>query len=193
MTFTLQIGDKAPEFELKGTDHAKYSLESFKNHSYIVVFFTCNHCPYVTQSDEITRSTALKYKSKGVHFVGINANSPNTYAEDSFEYMITRMEEHQFPWTYLIDATQDIALAYGALRTPHFFVFNKERTLCYTGRGLDKPRTPQNAKVNDLDNALNELTQGKEVSTPVTNPVGCNVKWEGKAALWMPEEACDLV
>jgi hypothetical protein len=86
-----------------------------------------------------------------------------------------------------------VARAYGALRTPHFFVFNQERKLVYTGRGVDSPRQPENITVNDLENALTELTEGKEITTPLTNPVGCNVKWDGKPPHWMPAEACDLV
>jgi hypothetical protein len=79
------------------------------------------------------------------------------------------------------------------LRTPHFFVFNKERVLVYTGRGVDSPRDISRMTVNDLDRALDELTSGREISVSKTNPIGCNIKWEGKDAHWMPPEACDLV
>ena len=90
------------------------------------------------------------------------------------------------------DESQDVARAYGALRTPHFFVFDADRRLVYTGRGVDKPRNTAEMTVNDLERALTELTEGKPVSVPQTNPVGCNVKWDGKDAHWMPPEACDL-
>jgi hypothetical protein len=86
-----------------------------------------------------------------------------------------------------------VAEAYGALRTPHFFVFNEERKLVYTGRGVDNPRNVSKITVNNLDSALEEHTSGKPVSVPVTNPIGCNIKWEGKDAHWMPPDACDLV
>jgi peroxiredoxin len=193
MAYTLEIGKKAPDFSLKGTDGKTYSLSDFKNDKYLVVFFTCNHCPYVIGSDEITRQTVLKFASKGVRFVGINSNSSNTYIEDSYDNMIARMEKFSFPWLYLWDETQKIAEAYGALRTPHFFVFNEKRELVYTGRGVDNPRDTEKMKVNDLDRVLTELTEGKPISIPVTNPIGCNVKWEGKDKHWMPAEACDLV
>jgi hypothetical protein len=103
------------------------------------------------------------------------------------------MKEHKFPWTYLYDDTQDIARAYGALRTPHFFVFDEKRELVYTGRGVDNPRETARMTVNDLENALAEIIAGKKVTTPKTNPIGCNVKWDGKDAHWMPPDACDLV
>jgi len=193
MSFTLQIGDTAPEFNLEATDGNKYSLSSFRDSEYLVIFFTCNHCPYVIGSDEVTRATVLKFADKGVVFVGINSNSPNTYPEDDFDHMVKRMEEQNFPWKYLYDSTQEVAMLYGALRTPHFYVFDQERKLVYTGRGVDNPRDTGRMTVNDLDNALDELTSGRPVSVPVTNPIGCNVKWEGKDAHWMPADACDLV
>ena len=193
MAFTLEIGDQAPEFTLPATDGTDYSLSSFSESPILVLFFTCNHCPYVTGSDEVTRKSAERFADQGVKFVGINSNSKNTYAEDSFDHMVSRMQEYQFPWVYLYDESQEIARAYGALRTPHFYVFDKERKLVYTGRAVDSPRDESRISINDLDRVLEELTSGKAVSIPQTNPIGCNVKWEGKDAHWMPGDACDLV
>lgn len=193
MAFTLSIGDKAPSFHLKATDGKFYSLSDFDDAKVLVVFFTCNHCPYVINSNELTRETALKFQDKGVTFVGINANSAKTHPEDSYENMIVEMDEKKFPWVYLHDETQEVAKAYGALRTPHFYIFDEDRKLIYTGRGVDNPRQPEKVTVNDLDRVLTEKTEGKEISVPLTNPIGCNVKWDGKDAHWMPPEACDLV
>lgn len=193
MAFTLQIGDRAPDFKLPATDGNTYQLADFADAKTLVVFFTCNHCPYVVGSDEVTRQTAQKYADKGVKFVGINANSKNTHPNDDFDHMVERMNQHHFPWPYLRDEAQDVALAYGALRTPHFYVFDQDRKLVYTGRGVDNPRDTSKMTVNDLDRALAEQTAGKPVSVPMTNPIGCNVKWDGQDAHWMPAEACDLV
>jgi peroxiredoxin len=193
MAFTLQPGQKAIDFKLPSTDGRVYSLSDFSKYENLVIFFTCNHCPYVIGSDEVTRATADKYLNKSVGFVGINSNSENTYEEDSFPNMVARMEKYKFPWVYLYDSDQSIARAYGALRTPHFYVFNQERILVYTGRGVDSPRDTSRMKINNLDIALEELTTGKPISIPLTNPIGCNIKWEGRDAHWMPPEACDLV
>jgi peroxiredoxin len=193
MGYTLAIGAKAPNFKLPATDGKTYGLNDFEEASVLVVFFTCNHCPYVIGSDESTRQTVLKFRNKGVQFVGINANSKNTYPEDSFPNMVKRMEQNQFPWLYLHDESQEVARAYGALKTPHFFVFDKNRKLIYTGRALDHPREAAKATVFDLENALSEHLEGKPLSMPLTNPIGCNIKWDGKDAHWMPPEACDLV
>jgi len=192
MDYTLSLGAKAPDFELKATDGKNYRLADFNASRYLVVFFTCNHCPYVLGSDETTRQTALKYKPLGVDFVAINSNSANTYREDDYEHMVKRMQQYQFPWIYLHDKTQEIAKKYGALRTPHFYVFDELRRMVYTGRGVDNPKDAKNSKVFDLDRALEELTSGKEISIKLTNPIGCNVKWEGMDPHWMPAEARDL-
>ncbi len=193
MAFTLSIGDQAPPFSLPATDGNQRSLADFAEASVLVVFFTCNHCPYVVNSDEHTRALVESLAGRGVQFVAINSNSANTYKEDDFEHMVTRMEEHGFPWVYLHDELQDVAKAYGALRTPHFFVFDRDRKLVYTGRSNDSPRDTSKATTAELADAIDDVLAGRPVRLPVTNPIGCNVKWDGKDAHWMPAEACDLV
>lgn len=192
MAFTLALGDAPPPFDLPATDGKSYALDDFKD-PVLVVFFTCNHCPYVTGSDENTRAIATEYAQRGVRFVAINSNSANTYAQDSFEGMVARMQEHAFPWVYLHDATQGIARVYGALRTPHFFVFGPDRRLAYTGRAIDTPRDHTKSTTHELRDALDDILADRPVRTPLTNPIGCNVKWDGQDPHWMPAEACDLV
>ncbi len=192
MSFTLEIGATAPDFKLPATDRESYSLSDFKE-EYLVIFFTCNHCPYVIGSDEVTRASALRFGPEGVRFIAINSNSASTYEEDDFPHMVRRMEKEQFPWLYLYDESQEVALSYGALRTPHFYLFNGERKLLYTGRGVDQPKDASRITVNDLDRVLEEVVSGLPVSIPQTNPIGCNVKWAGKEKHWMPADACDLI
>jgi peroxiredoxin len=192
MAYTLQPGEKAPDFTLPATDGKTYSLSDFEE-KYLVIFFTCNHCPYVIGSDEVTRKTADEYASRGVGFVGINSNSARTYPSDSFDNMVRRMNQYSFPWQYLYDESQEVAKAYGALRTPHFYVFNEARELVYTGRAVDSPRDASGITVNDLERTLSELIEGKEIAVPMTNPIGCTVKWDGMDSHWMPEGAVDLV
>ena len=193
MSFTLELGATAPDFSVVGTDGQTYTLANFVEAATLVVFFTCNHCPFVGGSDEVTRATAEKFQDKGVAFIGINSNSEKTNPTDDFDQMVLRMKEYDFPWVYARDASQEVALAYGALRTPHFFVFDKDRKLVYCGRGVDQPRDTSMVQVNDLENALAEITTGLSVSVPLTNPIGCNVKWMDQDAHWMPADACDLV
>lgn len=164
MPFTLPLGASAPDFALPATDGKCYSLADFAGAKYLVIFFTCNHCPFVTGSNEVTRKTAEKFAPSGVQFAGINANTILTHAEDSFKKMIEVMDREKYPWVYLRDESQRTALAYGALRTPHFYIFDEQRKLVYTGRGVDNPIDTSKMTVNDLDNALGELIAGKAVT-----------------------------
>jgi peroxiredoxin len=193
MPYTLPLGSPLIEFALPATDGRVYRPVDFAGARVLVIFFSSNRCPYVVGSDEVTRATAERVAGAGVRFVAINSNSENTYAEESFDHMVERMRVHRFPWVYLRDESQDVAVAYGALRTPHFYVFDGERRLVYCGRGVDNPKDPSRATVNDLDAALDDLLAGQTVRTPLTNPIGCNVKWNGRDGTWMPPEACDLV
>lgn len=189
MTYTLSIGVAAPDFDLPATDGKRYSLNDFKDAQALVIFFTCNHCPYVLGSDEGTRALAEKYRSQGVQFVAINPNNSETHPADSFEMMKKRMEEQRFPWVYLRDQSQDVVKAYGGFRTPHFFLFDQDRKLVYCGRSVDFPRDSAKVTTHDLEKAIQELREGRPISTPLTNPIGCSVKWVGES----PPDICDLV
>ena len=171
MAYTLSIGENAPDFDLVGTDVDYYSLDSFQEYENLIIFFTCNHCPYVTGSDEVTRATVEKFQGPRFKFVAINSNSKNTYEEDSFENMVKRIDDLKFPWLYLYDETQKAAKDYGALKTPHFFVFDQERKLVYTGRGVDSPKDSSNIKVNDLERVLEELKEQKKYQCQLPIPL----------------------
>lgn len=182
----LHLLDQAPLFSLPATDGNTYSLSDF-NEDILVISFNCNHCPFVYNSDEDTRKTVEKYTPKGVRFVMINANSAESHPQDSFENMVARMNEHHFPWLYLRDESQDTARAYGAIKTPHYFVFDKARKLIYSGRAVDSPRVPEEITNHDLDAALDEHLAGKPISMPQTDPIGCSIKWKQDSP-----EACDI-
>jgi peroxiredoxin len=192
MSFTLQLGAQAPDFNLPAVDGKSYSLKDFGG-KVLVIVFSCNHCPYVIGNEDRMIQFHKDYAPQGVDFVAINSNSKNTYADDSFEHMVLRAQEKDFKFTYLHDESQEVAMAYGALRTPHFYVFDAERKLRYTGRMDDNPRNPGSETTHELRDAVDDLLAGREVQTPLTNPIGCNVKWDGKDRHWMPAEACDLV
>jgi len=193
MAFTLQIGEEAPDFSLCGTDGKSYSLADFADAKILVVVFTCNHCPFVVGSEDRMLELYNDYADKGVAMVGINSNETENHPTDDYEHMVIRAKEKGFPWPYLRDDTQKVAMAYGALRTPHYFVFDADRKLRYTGRMDDNPREPGKETTRELRDALDALLDDKEPPVPVTNPIGCNVKWQGREEHWMPPEACDLV
>jgi peroxiredoxin len=193
MAFTLQIGQQAPDFNLPGVDGKKYTLASFKNSPYLVIVFSCNHCPYVIGSEDRMIKFFKDYSGRGVAMVAINSNETENHPMDSFEHMVSRAKEKKFPWVYLRDESQDIALKYGALRTPHFYVFDAQRKLRFTGRMDDNPKNEALAKTHELRDAMEAILAGKEPAIKQITPIGCNVKWKGQDHHWMPPEACDLV
>ena len=136
---------------------------------------------------------ANDYGPRGVAMVAINSNETVGHPADSFEHMVERAKEKQYPFTYVRDDSQEVALAYGALRTPHYYVFDGDRKLRYTGRMDDNPRNPGKETAHELRDAVDALLAGKQPAVAVTNPIGCNVKWAGKERHWMPADACDLV
>ncbi len=197
MAFTLELGRPAPAFDLPGTDGKRYSLKNFDDAKVLVVVFSCNHCPYVIGSEDRMIAFARKYAPKGVRMVAINSNETENHPEDSFERMVQRAREKNFPFPYLRDDSQQVALAYGALRTPHYYVFDRggdrQWRLRYTGRMDDNPRTPGMEKTHELADAVEAILAGRKPPVEVTNPIGCNVKWAGRPEKWMPPDACDLV
>ena len=193
MAFTLQPGEAAPDFSLPGVDGKSYSLADFQDAKVLVVAFTCNHCPYVIGSEERMIRFHNDYASRGVAMVAINSNEAENHPTDSFEHMVERAQEKGFAFPYLRDESQDVALVYGALRTPHFYVFDAERKLRYTGRMDDNPRNPGQETTHELRDAVDALLANHAPPVEMTNPLGCNVKWQCKDHHWMPPDACDLL
>ena len=193
MAFTLEIGQQAPGFDLPGVDGRNHSLADFADAKILIVVFSCNHCPYVIGSEDRMIRLHADYAPRGVAMIAISANETENHPTDSFDHMIERSREKGFGFPYVHDESQEVALAYGALRTPHYFVFDEQRTLRYTGRMDDNPRRPGEETTHELRDALDALLAGNDPPVAVTNPIGCNVKWNGKEEHWMPAEACDLV
>jgi peroxiredoxin len=193
MAFTLSLHAQAPDFDLPGVDGRRYSLASFANAKVLVVVFSCNHCPYVIGSEDRMIRFHDDFAPRGVAMVAINSNESKDHPGDSFEKMVERAREKNLPFPYVRDEDQSVALKYGALRTPHYYVFDENRKLRYTGRMDDNPRTPGAETTHELRDAVEALLRHEKPPTEVTNPIGCNVKWWGKDRKWMPPEACDLV
>ncbi|MCC5830941.1 MAG: thioredoxin family protein [Phycisphaeraceae bacterium] len=193
MAFTLQLGETAPDFSLPGVDGRNWPPGDFSDAKVLIIVFTCNHCPYVTGSQDRLDSLYAEYAPKGVRMIAINSNETKHHPDDSFDHMVERAKKLGLQYPYVRDESQDIARAYGALRTPHFYVFDADHKLRYTGRMDNNPREAGKETTHELKDALDCLLAGREVRTPLTNPIGCNVKWLNKDAHWMPAEACDLV
>ncbi|MCY2928718.1 MAG: thioredoxin family protein [Planctomycetota bacterium] len=193
MSFTLPLGSAAPDFHLIGVDNKTHSLADFAGARALVVAFTCNHCPFVIGSEDRMNALLADYAPKGLAMIAINSNETDNHPTDSFPHMVERARARGFRFPYVRDDTQSVAKAYGALRTPHFFLFDSSLHLRYTGRLDNSPMDPLQATTHELRDALDAVLAGKTPAVPLTNPIGCNVKWKGQDAHWMPPDACDLV
>ena len=168
----------ALDFELKGTDEQLHTLESCKGEKGLLVMFICNHCPYVKAIiDRIVRDTA-KLKEMGLNTVAIMSNNPDEYEADSFVNMQKISKEMSFPFPYLIDETQEIAKAYGAVCTPDFFGYNANLELQYRGR-LDASRkqSAANDVKRDLFDAMSQVIQTNQGPLDQVPSMGCSIKW----------------
>jgi len=202
---TLKIGRQAPDFNLPGVDGLNYRLADFAEAKILVVVFTCNHCPTAQAYEDRIMKLTSDYKNKGVAVVAISPNDPQAvrldelgYSDmgDSFEEMKIRARDKSYNFPYLYDGkTQAVATAYGAVATPHMFIFDSRRKLRYVGRFDDSEKKPKQVKSNDAINAIEALLDGRKVPVEKTRAFGCSVKWaskrtSAKAALasWAREE-----
>ncbi len=186
----LSLGAAAPDFKLPAVDGRSYSLKDFADAKILVVIFTCDHCPTAQYYEERIKQLTADYKDRGVAVVAISPNDPKsvrfdelawTDLGDSFEDMKIRAKDRQFNFPYLYDGEhQAAATAYGALATPHAFVFDAARKLRYAGR-IDDSERPQKVKTKFLRNAVEALLAGKEPPLTTTKVIGCSVKWAAKA------------
>lgn len=174
----LMIGSQAPNFDLKGIDGKRYSLQSFNKSSVLLIIFNCNHCPYVQAYEQRIINLQLDYREKGLQIVAINSNDDINYPEDSFENMVKRAKAKGFNFIYLRDDTQEVAKAFGATHTPELFLFDKERKLVYIGKIDDNWMEPSKVVTPYLRNAIDEVLKGKPVSVPETFAIGCTIKWK---------------
>jgi peroxiredoxin len=185
----LKIGQKAPDFSLKGVDGKIYTLQSFKSADILVVLFTCNHCPTAQAYEDRVIALEKKYAKKNVKLIAISPNSDKAvrldelgYSDlsDSYMDMKIRAKDKKFVFPYLYDgATQVTAKAYGPTTTPHIFVFDKARILQYVGR-IDDDEHLGREKVYDLQNALDDMLAKRPVAVPQTKTFGCSIKWASK-------------
>ncbi len=176
----LDIGDAAPEFNLKNANasvgESRLTLEQSRKQNGLIVVFECNHCPYVIASISRLESMAADAESMGIGFVGINSNDPEVYPNDSFEHMEKRAENMSY--AYLHDETQTVAHAYEAKRTPEFFLFDQHLKLVYKGRMDDSPRDPAQVQTNELRDAVDAMLRGDAPVVAETESIGCSVKWK---------------
>jgi peroxiredoxin len=171
-----KIGDTATDFKLKSVDGKMYSMSDYKSAKGFIVIFTCNHCPFAKKYEERINDLAKNYKSKGYILLAINPNDPAVEPADSFELMQKRAKEKGFVFPYLFDEGQKIFPQYGATKTPHVFLLDKNRIVRYIGAIDDNVDSATDVKEKYLENAIAALESGKTPSPEVTKAIGCSIK-----------------
>ena len=175
--FKMKLGDPAPLFDLPGVDGRQHRIHDFKNSPMLLVIFSCNHCPYAQAWEGRIISLAREYAPKGLATVVINSNETEHYPADGFEQMVERAKQKGYTFPYLRDETQMVAKDYGALVTPHAFLFSKDRKLVFQGKIDDNWDNPSKVKRQFLRDAIEATLKGTPVATPMTPVLGCSVKW----------------
>jgi peroxiredoxin len=172
------VGDTAQDFNLKNVDGKQVSLSSMPDARGYIVVFTCNNCPYAKAYEDRIIELQKKYGPMGYPVVAINSNDPIVAPADSYPKMQERAAEKDYPFVYLYDATQEVAKAFGATRTPHVYVLDNKRTVQYIGAIDDNSEDASLVQAHYLANALDALIAGKEVAVKETKAIGCGIKWK---------------
>ena len=171
-----KIGDTATDFNLKGTDGKNHSLAEVKDAKGYIVIFTCNHCPFSKMYEDRIIALQTKYKEKGYPVIAINPNDPKANADDSFDKMVVRAKEKGFNFWYLFDDGQKIFPQYGATKTPHVFLLDKNKVVKYIGAIDDNARDLKSVEEKFLENAIKALDAGKKIDPETTKAIGCSIK-----------------
>ncbi|MFO7844187.1 MAG: thioredoxin family protein [Bacteroidales bacterium] len=174
------VGDKAENFNLKNVDGEYISLFNYAPaENGAIVIFTCNHCPYAVAYEDRIIEIDKKFRSKGYPVIAVNPNDPELVPEDSFEKMKVRAQEKNFPFPYLLDKTQEVYKMYGAKRTPHVYLLNKENgdfVVSYIGTIDDNYKDASAVEKQYLDDAVTALLNGDKPNPDFTKAIGCTIK-----------------
>lgn len=176
-----EIGDMASDFSLKNVDGKMVSLKDYNDAKGYIVVFTCNHCPYAKLYEQRIIGLHKKYASQGYPVIAINPNDPVKQPADSYDNMVKRAKEKNYPFVYLFDETQEIAKKFGATRTPHVYLLKKindKFQVSYIGAIDDNPQSEDDAEVLYVENAITAIKNNKKVPMSKTKAVGCTIKWK---------------
>ncbi|MBT8316034.1 MAG: thioredoxin family protein [Lutibacter sp.] len=174
-----KIGDTATDFKLKNVDGKMVSMSDYENAKGFIVIFTCNHCPFSIAYEDRIIDLDKQYKDKGYPVIAINPNNPEISKGDDFVSMQKRAKEKGFTFPYLFDDGQKIFPQYGATRTPHVFLLNKEDKelkVAYIG-AIDNNYSDATAVTEKyVEDAINALIEGEKPNPNFTKAIGCTIK-----------------
>jgi peroxiredoxin len=180
--FGVSIGDKAPStnVKMKSVDGSAVSIADVAGKQGTLVVFSCNHCPFVKAWQGRIASVGNAAKTRGIGVIIINSNDPTAYPEDSYAEMQKRSQQLGFAFPYVVDATSDVARAFGATHTPEAFLFDKDGKLVYHG-AIDDSKEADQVAAHYLQDAIDAALAGKAVPVAETKAIGCSIKFRGKA------------
>ena len=176
----LERGTLASDFTLLDTISEKIiSLQELKGERGTIIFFICNHCPFVIHINEKLVDLANEYQPKGIAFIAISSNDIEKYPQDAPHLMKQLAKDLKYPFPYLYDETQDVAKAYDAACTPDLYVFDSELKSVYHGQ-LDDSRPGNGIPVSGKDiRRVLETMLSNRIYKGIPNPsMGCNIKWK---------------
>ena len=176
----LKVGDTAPDFKLKNIDGKMVSLADYEEAKGFIIIFTCNHCPFAVMYEDRIIEMDKKYKEMGYPVIAIMPNDPELRPEDGFEPMKERAEEKGFEFPYLLDEGQKLYPKYGATRTPHVYLLDKDRVVTYIGAIDDNHEDSEAVKVKYIENAIAAMEKGEKPDPNFTKAVGCSIKVKKK-------------
>lgn len=174
-----EIGDEATDFKLKNVDGKMVSLSDFKTAKGFIVVFTCNHCPYAKKYEDRIIELDKKYKSQGYPVIAINPNDPSVQPEDGYQKMIERAKQKGFTFPYLVDEGQKVFPQYGATKTPHVFLLQKEdgkNIVKYIGAIDNNYENRNDVSEYYVQDAVNALIKNEPIKMTKTVAIGCTVK-----------------
>jgi len=173
------IGDQAADINLKNVDGKMVSYADYPDAKGFIVIFTCNTCPYAVASEDRIIALDKEFKGKGFPVIAINPNDPDVQPDDTFSLMQQKAKDKEFTFPYLYDESKTVYAKYGAKKTPHVYLLNKEdekNVVRYIGAIDDNVRNGAKVKQRFLADAVNELLVGEEVTLKETKAIGCSVK-----------------
>jgi peroxiredoxin len=173
----IALGRACPDFDLQSVEGERVRRDDLAGKPVLVVLFICNHCPYVQAVEDRIVGLAREYGPRGVQLVGICSNDPRDYPDDAPPRLLERWREKAYGFPYLVDETQDVARAFGAVCTPDIYVYDRERRLAYHGRIDDSWKEPAKVTRRELAAALDALLAGERPSQTQNHSIGCSIKW----------------
>ena len=179
-----QIGDKASDFKLENVDGTWVSLSGLSDAKGALVIFSCNTCPYVVAYEDRMIDLHNKFAPLGYPVIAINPNDDQVSPGDSFEKMVERANEKNFPFAYVYDRTQEVIKAYGGTRTPQVYLLHKvgdDFIVKYIGAIDNNYQDPAAVTERYVENAMEEVLNGRTVTNNTTRAIGCTIKWSKTA------------